>query len=313
MEDLADIINVAIEELVRGSFELPGFSTLHKEAKLGRTEVNRGFYQRVQDAIGANGRTAIDTLLSESGSQSPKTRWDSLKQDARSPRLTHLRNLLDRQQWLALERPAAAMNSLLPEVKLRQFALEARRLDAGHMQEMAPAKRYTLAATLIELQSARVLDDLTEMFIKRMMRIHRLGREALALDRLKYQERTDRLVHRLHEVILAWSGEGSSEQRLEPLVPRLLQIVAHFWNNAKRMRRRAATTTIHTCGAFIRAIDPHCSVSGAHSNSVRRPRTSRSKARLRSFWRTRKAGLSGSPCWRAKVLWSGCPTPGGDW
>jgi hypothetical protein len=131
--------------------------------------------------------------------------------------LTHLRNLLDRQQWLGLERPAAAMNSLLPEVKLRQFALEARSLDAGRMQEMAPAKRYTLAATLIELQNARVLDDLTEMFIKRMMRIHRLGREALALDRLKYQERTDRLVHRLHEVILAWSGEGSSEQRLEAI------------------------------------------------------------------------------------------------
>jgi len=29
MEDLSDIINVAIEELVRASFELPGFSTLH--------------------------------------------------------------------------------------------------------------------------------------------------------------------------------------------------------------------------------------------------------------------------------------------
>ena len=51
-------------------------------------------------------------------------------------------------------------------MKLRQFALEARSLDAGRMQEMAPAKRYTLAATLIELQNARVLDDLTEMFIK---------------------------------------------------------------------------------------------------------------------------------------------------
>jgi Domain of unknown function (DUF4158) len=41
MEDLADIINVAIEELIRESFELPGFSTLHKEAKRGRAEVNR--------------------------------------------------------------------------------------------------------------------------------------------------------------------------------------------------------------------------------------------------------------------------------
>jgi hypothetical protein len=34
------------------------------------------------------------------------------------------------------------------------------------MQEMASPKRYTLAATLIELQNARVLDDLAEMFIR---------------------------------------------------------------------------------------------------------------------------------------------------
>jgi TnpA family transposase len=217
MEDLADIINVAIEELIRGSFELPGFSTLQKEARLGRTEVNRSLYKRVQDAIGVEGRASIDTLLSESTTPSRKTRWDSLKQDARSPTLTHLRNLLDRQQWLALERPAVALNSLLPDVKLRQFALEAKSLDARRMQEMAPAKRYTLAATLIELQNARVLDDLTEMFIKRLMRIHRHGREALALDRLKHQERTDGLVHRLQEVILAWSIEGSSEKRLEAI------------------------------------------------------------------------------------------------
>jgi len=49
MEDLADIINVAIEELIRESFELPGFSTLHKEAKRGRAEVNRTLYRRVSD------------------------------------------------------------------------------------------------------------------------------------------------------------------------------------------------------------------------------------------------------------------------
>ena len=74
-------------------------------------------------------------------------------------------------------------------------------------------KRYTLAATLIELQNARVLDDLAEMFIKRMMRTHRHGREALAMDRLKHQERTDGLIHRLHEVLLAWGAEGNAEER----------------------------------------------------------------------------------------------------
>jgi len=78
------------------------------------------------------------------------------------------------------------------------------------MQEMAPAKRYTLAATLIELQNARVLDDLAEMFIKRLMRIHRRGREALALDRLKHQERTDGLINTLREVLVRL---GNGRQR----------------------------------------------------------------------------------------------------
>ena len=214
MEDLADIINVAIEELIRESFELPGFSTLHKEAKRGRAEVNRTLYRRVSDSVGLEGQSAIDVLLAEAGAESRKTRWDALKQDAQSPTLTHVRDLLERQRWLALERPPVALSTLLPEVKLRQFALEAKSLDAARMLEMAPAKRYTLAATLIELQNARVLDDLAEMFIKRMMRTHRHGREALAMDRLKHQERTDGLVHRLHEVILAWGTNGNAEERL---------------------------------------------------------------------------------------------------
>jgi len=214
MEDLADIINVAIEELVRESFELPGFSTLHKEAKRGRAEVNRTLYRRVSDAIGTDYQSRMDLLLAELDSESRKTRWDALKQDAKSPTLTHVRDLLERQRWLALERSPVALSTLLPEVKLRQFALEAKSLDAARMLEMAPQKRYTLAAALIDLQNARVLDDLAEMFIKRMMRTHRHGREALAMDRLKHQERTDGLIHRLHEVLLAWSVEGNVEERL---------------------------------------------------------------------------------------------------
>jgi hypothetical protein len=55
------------------------------------------------------------------------------------------------------------------------------------------------------------------MFIKRMMRVHRHGREALALDRLKHQERTDGLIHKLHEVIVAWGTEGNAEERLQAI------------------------------------------------------------------------------------------------
>jgi hypothetical protein len=65
MEDLADIINVAIEELIRESFGLPGFSTLHKEAKRGRAEVNRTLYRRVSDAISTDRQNKIGLLLAE--------------------------------------------------------------------------------------------------------------------------------------------------------------------------------------------------------------------------------------------------------
>ena len=118
MEDLAHIINVAIGELIRESYELPGFSTLHKEAKRGRAEVNRTLYRRVSDAIGTDGQSRIDLLLAEPDSESRKTRWDALKQNAKSPTPTQVRDLLERQRWLCMERSTVALSTLLPEVKV---------------------------------------------------------------------------------------------------------------------------------------------------------------------------------------------------
>ncbi len=38
----------------------------------------------------------------------------------------------------------------------------------GHPLEIEPGKRLALATSFLKVQSARVLDDLTEMFIKRL-------------------------------------------------------------------------------------------------------------------------------------------------
>ena len=43
----ADLINVALEELVRARLELPGYSTLDELAATIRTRVNEGFYDLV--------------------------------------------------------------------------------------------------------------------------------------------------------------------------------------------------------------------------------------------------------------------------
>jgi len=46
-EDLADIVNMAIEELIRQRYELPGFSTLFRAARAARVAVNRGYYRQI--------------------------------------------------------------------------------------------------------------------------------------------------------------------------------------------------------------------------------------------------------------------------
>src|SRR5262249_22450135 len=102
----------------------------------------------------------------------------------------------------------------LPPVKVKQFAAEARTLDAARMQALTPHKRAALAVALLVVQAARALDDLAEMFIKRMMRVHQRGKEALAHYREQHQDHTDRLIDTLREMVTAYQMEGTEGERL---------------------------------------------------------------------------------------------------
>ena len=108
---------------------------------------------------------------------------------------------------------AASALTALPPVKLNQFAAEAQTLSANQMREMAP-QRYTLAAALLSVQSARTLDDLAAMFIKRLRKLYHNAHETLMNYRQETQKRTDTLVTPLHEVIVAYQQEGAVAERL---------------------------------------------------------------------------------------------------
>jgi len=109
---------------------------------------------------------------------------------------------------------AASALTALPPVKLNQFAAEAQTLSANQMRDMAPHKRYTLAAALLSVQSARTLDDLAAMFIKRLRKLYHNAHETLMNYRQETQKRTDTLVTPLHEVIVAYQQEGAVAERL---------------------------------------------------------------------------------------------------
>ena len=118
-EELADIINVAIEELVRASYELPGFTTLLEEAQRGRAAVNRAWYTQVYERLGPAGRAQIDRLWEEGGTRERTTAWQTLQQDTGQPDLTHLKELIRHHRWLEAQQPGSAVLDGIPASKFR--------------------------------------------------------------------------------------------------------------------------------------------------------------------------------------------------
>jgi hypothetical protein len=81
-------------------------------------------------------------------------------------------------------------------------------------RKLEPRKRYTLAAVLLQTQVSRVRDDLGQMFIERMMRIHRRAEEVLAFHYIKHQARTAGLIRTLRDVVTTYETKGGADKRL---------------------------------------------------------------------------------------------------
>jgi hypothetical protein len=170
-EDLADIINVVIEELVRQRYELPAFSALERTAFAARYTVNRRYHQFIAERLDAAARARIEEILSRpQGAQ--RSPWDMIKQEPKSPTIRHMKEFSAHLQWLqSLDLPATVFAGI-PAGKLQQFAAEARALDVADMNKLRWRKRYALAATLLRRQVAKALDELAEMFLRRMHKLH---------------------------------------------------------------------------------------------------------------------------------------------
>jgi len=172
-DDLADLINVALEELVHCRFELPAFGTLDRAAHHARAVVAHGIYHQVEHHLSDETKASLDALFVVE----PTTfwsAWQDLKRDPASPTLTHMKLLIAHLISLSEQRNLLAPDLFtgVPHGKIKQFAAEAKTLDAARMREMLPRQRYALAAVLLLVQSAQALDDLAEMLIKRMLAIH---------------------------------------------------------------------------------------------------------------------------------------------
>jgi hypothetical protein len=211
-EQLDDLINRAIEELLRQYYELPGFTTLLKEAQRQRAKTYTTFYQQVLTALTPERQALLDALFVVP-SPTDRSAWDQLKDPTGRPTLTHLGDMADRLAWFDPYQDLIPIVAGFPDAKRQHFATEAMAYDRAIMVDMKPPRRYTLACAFLASHYARTLDDLTEMFIKRIRAIQHDAKEALQTYGRQHQARTDALVTALRDVVVRYQQEGSAETR----------------------------------------------------------------------------------------------------
>ena len=201
MDNPADLINVAIEELVHQRIELPAFSTLDRLSRRIRTLVNGRFSAAVMARLSEAESSQLDALLEVGDSPQKKSLLFALKQLPKRSSLEHLQDLLDHIVKLSATVGADHHLTGIPHAKIKHFAAEAKALDAAELKNFAPPKRYVLLLSLIHRARVQARDDLANMFIKRMNHIHRRGKDELERLRIRYRQKTEHLVATLANVI----------------------------------------------------------------------------------------------------------------
>jgi hypothetical protein len=200
MDNPADLINVALETLIKERYELPGFSTLDRLARHVRTLVNRRFSLTIFQRLSAPDCTRLEELLVVDP-RLHRSPYNRLKQLPKRPTLTHLQDWLTHREWLLTLGETQQPLTGLPPIKLKHFAAEAKALDVAEMRAFSPPKRYTLLLCLIHRIRTQTQDELAEMFIKRMSALQNHAKEELERLRIQHQEQTVHLVSLLADVV----------------------------------------------------------------------------------------------------------------
>jgi hypothetical protein len=185
---------------------LPAFGTLLKIARAARALVNRGYQTQVCDRLDTTAKARLLTLFTRMPLDHHSL-WDRVKREPKRPTVRHLEEYLAQVQWLRDQQVTARLFADIPDVKVKQFAAEARALDVTSMNDLLARKRLTLAAAFVLTQMTRAMDDVAEMFIRQVQRMHNKAHEALLRYQAEQADRTDALIALLRDVTLAYKAQ----------------------------------------------------------------------------------------------------------
>ena len=163
--DPADLINAAIDALIRESCELPQLSTLRTMAGAAHRLVNATQWQEVYERLSDTDRRGLDKLLRPSG-DSQDSPFAVMCRGAGKATRENLKALIAHYEWLSTLTDPAPILAPIAEAKVAQWANEAQRLKARELREYVAPRRYALLLAALRAARGRVLDDLTVMLLR---------------------------------------------------------------------------------------------------------------------------------------------------
>ena len=211
--DPADIINSAIDALIRHGFELPALDTLRRLAGTAHSKVNAVQWSEVCDCLPFEQRLALEAMLVVD----PKTQKSPFAKLCTAPGRASRRNLnalIDRYLWLQqLPESTTALHSI-SDSKILQWSNEARRLNALELREYITPRRYTLLMAVIHDARSQVLDDLTQMLLRLVRKVEWKSDQRLEQWHHARRSKTDVLIRAFHDSLIVHGAELDAEQKV---------------------------------------------------------------------------------------------------
>jgi len=218
-EELADIINVLIEKLVKERFELPSFATLRRIAQTARSKVNNDYYRKLYQFLSTDSLDQIDAILkTPTGQTFDGFGWSTLKNEPKRPTPKNIQAFLRYQEWLKTLQNALPLDLELPPVKHQQYINEAKSLDYSDLKELKTMKRYAMVIVLIRHQYAQTMDNAADIFIKLINKLNRSAEKKLEQYLVDQAKRTDQLIEILSETVKAYMDEEAKIEAIDAVL-----------------------------------------------------------------------------------------------
>ncbi len=220
VDDPADLVNVAIEELVKGRYELPAFSTLDRLSRHVKHAVNARLFARLDGLITPTNKRSLDALL-ETGSRGRST-LNALKAAPKSATKKNLSEMQERLVWLEVMGDTGRLLKRVSNQKIANLAAQARALDASELKDVGVERRRAMLVCLIDRTKVSVRDALCEMLTKIVSKVHNKGKEELENIHREKRTTTEGMIGLL-EKILAGAASQDDDTALGGWVREIIE------------------------------------------------------------------------------------------